>query len=303
MSRDFTVNGLFYDPIEERIIDHVGGLEDLEARRMRTIGDADVRLSEDPVRILRGVKFGARIGLHLPDELRQIMGRHAPLIADCPVPRVTEEIFRIMESGSAGTALEILVDTDVIDTVLPSLARWRRQSDDNARQLTQALQCMDRMKRAHGNLSRAFILSTMYMLPALEAAGKSNEDWGLATEDWFRPIGGRMQIPVRMRRRFQGRMSMLHRMIAPESARRFRRTRAMIRQRAFPQALGLFRIHIQLFGEHTKRYEWWRRMAHEEGISAAPLDEPMTREAQAEDRAASGRRSGRKRGGRRRGRR
>jgi poly(A) polymerase len=303
MSRDFTVNGLFYDPVEERIIDHVGGLEDLNARCMRTIGDPDVRLAEDPVRILRAVKFGARIGLHLPSELRQIMGRHAPLIGDCPIPRVTEEIFRIMESGFAADALDILVDTDVIQTVLPQLARWREEDPNNARQLTQVLRCMDRMKRAHGSLSRAFVLSSMYMLPALEAGEKVNDDWGLSTEDWFRPIGVRMQIPVRMRSRFQVLMSMLHRMIAPESARRFRRTRAMIRQRAFPQALGLFRIHIQTFEQHTDRYEWWRRMAHEEGISAAPLDEPRPQDESREKSTNNQRRGGRRRGGRRRDRR
>jgi len=303
MSRDFTVNGLFYDPIQEVIIDHVGGLEDLQALRLRTIGDPDVRLAEDPVRILRGVKFGARIGLHLPQELREIMGRHAPLIGDCPVPRVTEEVFRIMESGESATALELLVDTGVMPTILPALEKWRRESPENSAQLSHVLHCLDRMKRAHGNLSRAFILSAMYFLPALDAAEKANTDWGLATEDWFRPIGIRMQIPVRMRSRFQVLMSMLHRMIAPESARRFRRSRAMIHQRAFPQALGLFRIHIQTFGMHTDRYEWWRRMAHQEGISAAPLDEPLAAGVRDEEEDRNARRGGRKRGGRRRGRR
>ncbi|MFQ5844643.1 MAG: poly(A) polymerase, partial [Planctomycetota bacterium] len=60
--RDFTINGLFYDLSRERVIDHVGGLGDLAARRMRTIGDAGVRLREDPVRILRAAKFAGRLG-------------------------------------------------------------------------------------------------------------------------------------------------------------------------------------------------------------------------------------------------
>ena len=60
--RDFTINGLFYDVEREEVIDHVGGLADLEAKLLHTIGDPDIRFQEDPVRMLRAIKFAARLG-------------------------------------------------------------------------------------------------------------------------------------------------------------------------------------------------------------------------------------------------
>src|SRR5262245_36386306 len=63
--RDFTINGLFYDVEKEEVIDHVGGLADLDARLIRTIGDPDIRFQEDPIRMLRAIKFAARIDFNL----------------------------------------------------------------------------------------------------------------------------------------------------------------------------------------------------------------------------------------------
>src|SRR5215471_4549243 len=82
--RDFTINGLFYDVEREEVIDHVGGLADLDARLIRTIGDPGIRFQEDPVRMLRAIKFAARLDLELEPATYRALLRHRNEIRKCP---------------------------------------------------------------------------------------------------------------------------------------------------------------------------------------------------------------------------
>ncbi len=122
--RDFTVNGLFYDVVLGRVIDYVGGLEDLGSRLLRTIGDPDVRLREDPVRILRAVRFAAKCGLDIEDETWRMMQKHAGDLARCAPPRVLEEIFRLLRSGYSRRCFELLRDCGALPVLLPPVAEY-----------------------------------------------------------------------------------------------------------------------------------------------------------------------------------
>src|SRR5258708_12807375 len=84
--RDFTINGLFYDTKTAEVIAHVNGMADLEARVVRTIGDPDIRFREDPIRILRALKFAARCDLTIEPETYPRMMEHPPQIPKCPPP-------------------------------------------------------------------------------------------------------------------------------------------------------------------------------------------------------------------------
>jgi poly(A) polymerase len=103
--RDFTVNALFYDIKTFSIIDYVGGLEDLEARRLRVIGDPLVRFSEDPVRMLRALEFAARLGFSLDAALREGIYASAPLIAEAAPARIREEVMELFRHKVAGQVL------------------------------------------------------------------------------------------------------------------------------------------------------------------------------------------------------
>src|SRR5512144_2058567 len=106
--RDFTVNGLFYDPFAGEVIDYVGGRDDLEAHRISTIGEPEIRMREDPVRALRAIRFAARLGFTIEPEVFEAMRRHASELARCAPPRVLEEIFKILRCHGAGRAFELL---------------------------------------------------------------------------------------------------------------------------------------------------------------------------------------------------
>ena len=102
--RDFTVNGLFYDLESKEVIDYVSGMADLEARVVRTIGDPDIRFREDPIRILRAVKFAARCDLTIEPETYRRMMEHRQEITKCAQARVSEEFYRLLRAGAAGCA-------------------------------------------------------------------------------------------------------------------------------------------------------------------------------------------------------
>ena len=272
-SRDFTMNGLFYDPIRECVIDHVNGYKDLMANLVRTIGNADARMQEDPVRILRAIKFSSRMGFDIEETLDEAMHANASLIMDCPTPRVCEEIFRLGESRDAQSAFGLMEHYGVLSEILPFLGRYLGEASESDRErFYRSLLWMDRMGLSHGVLPRDFILSVLYLWPALDhVSSLEGVDWGKATEAWFHEYGVRLQIPVRIRMRFYLLMSMLQRILSPRSARRFRRVRPLLRQGAFPQVLALLRLIYLTTGEHQERYEWWREQAEAEGISSAPM--------------------------------
>jgi poly(A) polymerase len=120
--RDFTINGLFYDVEREEVIDHVGGLVDLDARMIRTIGDPDIRFQEDPVRMLRAIKFAARLSFGFEPATWRALLRWRSEISKCAPPRLLEEVHRLLRGGAARRSFELMVETGVLAVLSPYLA-------------------------------------------------------------------------------------------------------------------------------------------------------------------------------------
>ena len=117
--RDFTVNALFYDIATFSVIDYVGGLEDLEKRTIRTIGDPEVRFREDPVRMLRAVALAARLGFTIErDTLEAIRALRGEILKSSPA-RLLEEIYKILRQGASRRTFEMLHDTGLLAYLLP----------------------------------------------------------------------------------------------------------------------------------------------------------------------------------------
>ena len=120
--RDFTINGLFYDVEREEVIDHVGGLADLDAKLVRTIGDPDIRFQEDPVRMLRALKFAARLDFGFEPATWKALLRWRSEISKCAPPRLLEEMHRLLRGGAARRSFELMVETGVLAVLSPYLA-------------------------------------------------------------------------------------------------------------------------------------------------------------------------------------
>jgi len=119
--RDLTVNGLFYDPLAGKVLDYVDGRRDLEQKLIRTIGDPEIRFQEDPVRIIRAIKFATRLGFEIEDATFAAMKNHVGGLARCAPARLQEELMRLLLSGHAAPALALCEEVGVLSVLLPEL--------------------------------------------------------------------------------------------------------------------------------------------------------------------------------------
>ena len=122
LRRDFTINGMFFDPNEKEIIDFVGGREDIERRHLRTIGDPAERFGEDHLRMLRAVRFAARFEYEIDPATFEAARRLSPLIRKTSAERVRDELTMMLTGGHADRALELLMETGLLEEVLPEAA-------------------------------------------------------------------------------------------------------------------------------------------------------------------------------------
>ncbi len=119
--RDFTINGLFQDPITEEIIDHVGGQKDLEAKVLRAIGEPEKRFEEDALRLLRAVRFAVRTGFEIEPETMAALKKCASLLAQISPERIRDEFSKIIVAKDRARGLDLLVKTGLIEIFLPEV--------------------------------------------------------------------------------------------------------------------------------------------------------------------------------------
>jgi poly(A) polymerase len=120
--RDFTINGLFYDPLDTRVIDYVGGQDDLARGILRAIGDPRARFSEDKLRLLRAVRFAAAFGFALDPATREAVEAMASQITVVSAERIAAEVRLMLVHGSRARAVVLLREVGLIDAILPELA-------------------------------------------------------------------------------------------------------------------------------------------------------------------------------------
>ena len=160
--RDFTINGLFYDVDQGAVIDYVGGKEDLQGRRVRTIGKPDVRMREDPVRILRAIRFAAKCSFEVEPETFAAMKAHVHEIPRCAPPRVLEEVLKLVRSGASRRSFELLRQVGALRILLPPVAAYlQSRGEDEAERHLRALDALDAHVRVGEIPSDAVLLATL----------------------------------------------------------------------------------------------------------------------------------------------
>ena len=123
--RDFTINAMAYDPLDDRIIDLVGGREDISKRLIRAVGDPAERFAEDRLRILRAIRFAARLGYDIERDTFDALIRSASCVGEVSAERIGEELARMLTGPHAGRALSLLDETGILDIVLPEVAAMK----------------------------------------------------------------------------------------------------------------------------------------------------------------------------------
>jgi poly(A) polymerase len=119
--RDFTINGMFYDPVEEKVIDFVGGRADLEAKLIRAIGDAAQRFAEDRLRMLRAVRFATVLGFEIDPSTWSALMANASAISEISAERIRDELVRTFLSPNRVRGWDLLDSSGLLGTILPEV--------------------------------------------------------------------------------------------------------------------------------------------------------------------------------------
>ncbi len=165
--RDFTINALFYDIAEYAVLDYVGGIEDLERRLVRAIGDPDVRFQEDPVRMLRACEFAGRLGFGIEPRTQEAIHRQRKELEKASPARVTEEIAQLLRCGRAGAAMQWMLELDLLSVMLPEAYAMLNAGARGMGDFGQILPVIDRMVARGRELSDSALLAALLLPQAL----------------------------------------------------------------------------------------------------------------------------------------
>jgi len=261
--RDFTVNGLFYDIRTFSVIDYVGGLRDLERRTLRVIGDPNIRFCEDPVRMMRAVRFAARLDFRMDWGCRRAIRRHYAEILKASTPRLLEEIMRLFGHNCAAPAFQLLWEYQLMSVLLPEVHEYVERSGGARSPLWQYLAAFDRdplNAEASNGLRVAVLYAPLYRarLATAPAAGNAHSHGHDAAQEVIDPLAGRMTLPRQTY--YTGGMLLDGLRRFEEGAPRSRRLR-MARHDLFPEALALRRIELAATGQSPDSLREWEELA------------------------------------------
>ncbi len=253
LRRDFTINGLFYDPQTQEVIDYVQGLADIEARLVRTIGDPEIRFREDPVRILRAIKFAARLDMTIEERTHDAMITFREQIRYCAKARVFEEIRRLLSEGASRASIDGAQSVDVLEVLSEPVAK-ALETPVLAGRIRKRLAAADRMKRSGIELSRALVFTNL-VTEILGRDWMNAADPSRALDQRLTPILADMNTPKRDMDRARKILMLQRRLLSRKSRRP-----SMARSEAFPEALQLFELaHMAGLIQERETLDYWKK--------------------------------------------
>lgn len=276
--RDLTINGLFYDPVSGKVIDYVGGKDDLKAGLIRTIGDPEIRLQEDPVRILRAIRFANRLGFTIEEKTLQSMKEFSKDMLRCAPARLQEEIVRLLTSGTAKESMMLARDIGVLDVLMPELMEGMGLTpvaheegaepsvasvEDQQAMLEywySLLGAVDEIYTRDCNIVSSVAFTTL-LLPAYARMEKSNEN----ERNWIDRLCVSWAERIRLTRRDQDLIRILLSAIPLFSLDKVHHKSAqyLVRKPWFREGLLTYIIHLAAQNESLEGIKVWKLLAHE----------------------------------------
>lgn len=275
LRRDFTVNALFLDPFRGEILDFVGGMDDLDARVLRTIGDPRTRLPEDPVRILRAIKFSTRLDFRIAEPTWKAMASCAADLSQSAPPRILEEILRLLRSGTAMGAFKQLRSCSALQPIFPTLQKHldpgRRSADAEATRQSfwRLLESLDADVQSGESLSNAVLVALLIhdlvakKLPEPKSPGTElpARSVAKAADSILDPFIRLSRLPRKDAARAR-RLLTLQGRFSAQSAEGFRPLLFCLTD-DFEDAIALFRIRSRAMGRGRDIYEGWVERARQ----------------------------------------
>jgi poly(A) polymerase len=223
LRRDFTVNGLFYDLDGRHVLDWVSGMPDIDRRTIHTIGDPVIRFQEDPIRMLRAIKFAARLDCGISEPVYDAIVQCRGSLAMAARPRLFEELLRLLRGGASHRSVFLAWEMGVLDVLLPELASFLSDQPEDGGLVWRMLQRVDELTKERGEpLSDLVLCCVLLLEPMLECCENSRDRMKMAGE-FLEPVIDRLNVPRRIADAMRRIVALLPRL---ESGRggRFQRT-------------------------------------------------------------------------------
>jgi poly(A) polymerase len=256
LRRDFTMNALFYDLDRKQVLDWCGGMPDVQARTIRTIGEPTVRFREDPVRILRAIKFAARLDLGIDPAVYDAMVNNRGELARAARPRLFEEILRLMRFGAAHRSMWLMWEVGAMAVLMPELSAYLdddEATDGGSLRFFKKMSAIDR-KTVEEGVQDDVVLMTALLYEPLEEAIHGVRDVMGAVNDFLDSVIDRIAMPRRIADGIRRIMVMVPRILQGKIGR-FARTELFI------PALDVAEVVLASRGQSTAQVETLRREA------------------------------------------
>jgi poly(A) polymerase len=265
LRRDFTINGLFYDPQEQTIIDYVDGFGDVEKKLLRAIGDPNLRFLQDPVRMIRLLKFQARFGFSIEEATSQALLSCQKEILKSSQARILEELLRMLESGSAKEFFSLLTENGLLHSLLPKLSAFLTQKNHT---IYKYLESADLITRhiSPQTLHRSTLISCL-LFPLLEErlqqqyfSKGQKAHLGLVSEaahqlinDIFLPF---FQVPRELKAMIASILTTQYRFVPKHTSWKTQKPRVP-NDPFFQLAIEFFKIRCSLYADLVEVFEFW----------------------------------------------
>jgi len=278
--RDFTINGLFYDLRNFTVIDHVGGLPDLKKGVVRCIGNPNVRFQEDPVRMVRAVRFASRLEFRIEPGTRKAILRHCAEIGKASPARMLEEIYRLFAFQSGEAAFHLLRETHLMSVMFPEIDDYLNKHRKRHAAMWRYLAALDSGEHWSDDPTPALMFAALYYDPLQKKARKDRGGHKGAiplemAEPLLSSVTKRYNMPRRVFYRLvriicdQERLDSIALLKGEAPARRRFSKSRFVHQESFPESLALLELRAVAGDADPHLPNKWRKIAHEAGPAPA----------------------------------
>ncbi len=195
--RDFTINGLFYDIQTFSIIDYVGGLKDLEAKTIRSIGDPAIRFREDPVRMMRAIRFAAKLGFEISTNDLRAIKHYANELANASISRLGEELQRLCVRGATERSFHLAYEYGLLAQLMPEFTRWMNASPQHQARMWETLKALDVVSQRNETTTAVAFAALYYpLLSDLLVERPSSRERRMNERYYVRTMATQLLTPV-----------------------------------------------------------------------------------------------------------
>ncbi len=277
--RDFTVNALFFDPVEHQVLDFVNGQRDLQSGLIRAVGDPHQRFCEDRLRLLRAIRFSAGLNFTIETATWEAIRQEAPGIQEISPERIRDEIIRMLIQPRAGYAFRQLKSSGLLKWILPEVDRLEGVAQPEAFHpegdvFEHTMLLLDNLENPTEVLAMAALFHDIGKPDTFELADRIrfNRHDRLGAE-MFDQIATRLRLPLRQSERVHTLVAR-HMQIGQVRRMKVSTLKRMLRGEEFPELLELHRLDCLASHQETDLYEYCqeqRQLLSEEELKPEPL--------------------------------